>query len=462
MSFAKRLLFGGLLCAAIGCSSPAEPQATASAASTATLFEGARLIVGDESLPIDDAAFLVEGTKITKVGRRGDIQPPSGAGRVDLKGKTVMPAIVELHSHLGYWNGPANTNLVENFTRDNVIDHLQRFAYHGIGAVLSLGTDRRELAYQLRDEFRASPPPDTALYFTAGQGLSSPNAGPGFPMRPAVYEVKTEAEGRKAVQEMVEKKVDRWLKIWHDANRAKLPPEVYAAIIDEAHKHNLRVLSHVDVTGQKELIRAGLDGFAHAVWRDEVDDELIALLKQHPTTFTLTTFWGSRNLIWGPRPAWLDDPLLRETFNEMEIKKLENPKVPVTAPTEWAEGPIPRNIAKIRAAGVRIGIGGDIGGISGGGGYFGFSSHMELAALVKAGFTPAEAISVATRNSAELLGLTELGMVAPGKSADFIVLNANPLDDIENTRRISSVYLRGKEVNRAALRAKWTGAAGTR
>lgn len=448
------IVIGGIVFA-LGCSSPtAAPPA---APGRVTLFEGARLLVGDESAPIERSAFLVEGNKITEVGQKGDVQAPAGAARVDLTGKTVMPAIVELHAHLGYWNGPANQNLVENFTRENVLDHLQRFAYHGVAAVVSLGTDRRESGYDLRDEWRRSPPPDTALYFSAGQGLSSPSAGPGFPMRPAVYEVTTETEARKAVQEMVARKVDRFLKIWHDANRKKLPPEIYTAIIDEAHKHNLRVLSHVDVTGQKELVRAGLDGFAHAVWRDEVDDELIALLKEHPKTFTLTTFWGARNQIWGSRPAWLDDPLLRETFNAMEIAKLENPKVSVDAAQQWLAGPIPRNIAKIRAAGVRIGIGGDIGGISGGGGYFGFSSHMELAALVKAGFTPAEAISVGTRNSAELLGLDELGTVAAGKSADFIVLNANPLDDIENTRRIAYVYLRGQEVDREALRAKWTG-----
>ncbi len=437
-------------------SSPAATQAP-QATKGATLFEGARLIVGDESAPIENSAFLVENNRFTRVGKKGELQAPPGAVRVDLTGKTVMPALVELHSHLGYWNGPANTNLVENFTRENVIDHLQRFAYHGVAAVLSLGTDRRELAYQLRDEFRQSPPPDTALYFTGGQGLSSPNAGPGFPMRPAVYEVTTEEQARQAVQEMVSKQVDRFLKIWHDANRAKLPPAIYRAIIDEAHKHNLRVMSHVDVSGQKELVRAGLDGFAHAVWRDEVDDELIALLKQHPKVFTLTTFWGARNQMYGARPEWLDDPLMRETFTAMEIKKLENPKVAPDAPQKWAEGPVPRNVMRIKAAGVRIGIGGDIGGISGGGGYFGWSSHMEMAALVKSGLTPAEAITIATRNSAEIFGLDLLGTVAAGKSADFIVLNANPLDDIANTRRIAKVYLRGKEVDRGALKAKWTG-----
>ena len=97
-------------------------------------------------------------------------------------------------------------------------------------------------------------------------------------------------------------------------------------------------------------------------------------------------------------------------------------------------------------------------GATNGAQYFGFGSHIEMASMVEAGLTPAEAITAATRNSAEFLRLDRLGTVSVGKSADFIVLDANPLDDIANTRRISTVYLRGKEVDRAALRAKWTGA----
>jgi imidazolonepropionase-like amidohydrolase len=140
-----------------------------------------------------------------------------------------------------------------------------------------------------------------------------------------------------------------------------------------------------------------------------------------------------------------------------EIKKLENPKTPPDASEQWAAGIVPRNLAKLKAAGVRMGLGGDIGGISGGGGYFGWSSQVELESLVRTGLTPSEAIRVATRDSAEILGLDEHGMVAPGKSADFIVLDANPLENIANSRRIAAVYLRGVKVNRAALRAKWTG-----
>ena len=416
------------------------------------LFEGARLITGDGGAPIENSAFLVENGRITRVGRRGELTAPAGAARVDLTGKTVMPALVELHAHLGYWKGL--TNLVENFTRENLLDHLERFAYHGVAAVMSLGTDRRELAYTLRDELRKTPPRDAARYFTAGPGISIPNAGPGFPMRPAVYEVSTEAEGRKAVQELAAK-ADRWIKIWHDAARGKMPQPLYTAIIDEAHKHNLKVLAHVqDVADVKDLLRAGLDGAAHAIWRDTVDDELIALLKARPAIFTLSTFWADRNRIYGARPPWISEPLLRETFTAEEIQRLENPKTPPESPQQWASGTFPRNVQRIKATGIRIGLGGDIGGISGRE-YFGWSSHMEMDALVKAGLTPAEAIQVATRNGAELFGLEDLGTVAAGKSADFIVLAANPLDDIANTRRIERVYLRGQEVDRARLRTKW-------
>jgi imidazolonepropionase-like amidohydrolase len=106
-----------------------------------------------------------------------------------------------------------------------------------------------------------------------------------------------------------------------------------------------------------------------------------------------------------------------------------------------------RNLKKLSDAGVRIGFGTDSGVT------VGWTAHEELADMVMAGMTPAQVITAATKTSAEILKLDQLGTVAPGKSADFIVLDANPLDNIANSRKIAKVYLRGKEVNRAQLKA---------
>ena len=447
-------LFLAVMPALISGPSPMSAQAQ----SQATLFDGARLITGDGAV-VDNAAFLVEGSRVTRVGKSGELRPPAGALRVDLTGKDVMPALIELHAHVGYF--ASNTERrprASNFTREQLLNDLEQMAYYGVGAVLSLGADRRELAYQVRDEWRRNPPPDAALFFSAGQGLAAPNAGPAGELQDAVYSVTTEADARTDVRELAARKVDGWIKIWHDSRRGKMSLDVIRAIIDEAHKNDLRVAAHIhELSDFKDLLRLGVDGLAHPTWRQEsvdpVDDELVALLKQHPNVFMCTSFWTPRNQIYGAHPYWMDEPIVRETFSADEVRRLENPKTPPDATERWAASPVPRSLKRLKAAGVRFGLGTDMGG--GGPAYFGLSSHVELESLVKAGLTPAEAIEAATRTSAEFLGLQDLGTLAVGKRADFLVLEANPLDNIGNTRKIAAVYFRGRPVNRAALREKW-------
>jgi imidazolonepropionase-like amidohydrolase len=388
----------------------------------ATLFEGARLIVGDGSAPIADSAFLVENGRFTAVGRKGQLKAPAGAARVDLTGKTVMPAIVDAHKHLAV-------------TRDALVDQLQHLAYYGIGAAMSLGQDTGDVAYQVRSETI----PSAARFRTAGRGITAPEPG----RTQAPFWVTSEAEVRKAVDEMAAKKVDI-IKFWvddRDRTVTKLSPELYGAGIDEAHKKGLRTIAHIyTLEDAKGTLRAGIDNFAHSVRDRDIDDEYLNLIK------------AKANFIVDPnlpdRGVKVDRSWLRDSVTAAELQKLQaDSKDDPRAQAFF--GIQARNLAKLNAAGVKIALGSD-GGIT-------WAAHEEMADMVAAGMTPAQVMVAATRNAAELANLSDVGIVAARKSADFLVLDANPLDDITNTRRIASVYLRGSKVDRADLSTRWTG-----
>ena len=416
-------LFGLLL--GVGCSASAPDQAPAATPATnVTAFEGARLIAGDGAAPIENAVFVVENGRFVQVGRAGEVQVPAGAARVSLAGKTVMPAIVDTHTHM-----PTN--------RETLIDQLQRKAYYGVTAVASLGQDTGDVAFQVRDEVV----PNAAMLRTAGRGITMPEPG----RTEAPYWVSNEAEARKAVQELAARKVDI-VKIWvddRDGKYKKLTPALYGAIIDEAHKNGLRVTAHIfTLEDAKGLLRAGLDAFAHSVRDRDIDDEGLALFKQHA------------NLVVAPnlpdRGVAADMSWLAESLPSDEVKKLQEAATD-RPDAQKAYGIQARNLAKIHAAGVKIVLGTD-GGIP-------WSHHVEMADMVAAGMSPADVIVASTKNAAEFLRLNDLGTVAAGKRADFLVLDANPLDDITNTRKISAVYLRGSAIDRAATRTRMKGSA---
>jgi imidazolonepropionase-like amidohydrolase len=443
-----------------------------------TVFEGARLITGDGSAPLENSAFIVTGNAFTQVGRRDELRIPAGAVRVDLTGKTVMPALIDLHGHIGFQNVVEGTMSKAFYTRENLIDHLERLAYNGVGATVSIGDleDRSDLHGGRTNwgdvplRVRKEVIPNAALFRTAGTGIAWPGSGPqGDPSRVDVpYPVSTAEEARKAVQDYVLMKPE-FIKIWVDdrgGTKKTLTPPLYRAIIEEAHKYNVPVGVHnVTLANAKELMRAGVEGWLHVPVRggEAVDDELIGIVKQRISRNDRPKIWMTPALItaWmdtqgGKRPAWLDDPLLRDTYAPDQIEEHWGRPLAKMTPeqVERARRDFElqaSNAMKLRAAGMRIVSGTDTGQTRFWIGYF---NQLDLESFVAMGLTPAQAIVAATRDSAEIARVNA-GLVAPGKSADFIVLDANPLENIGNSRRINQVYLRGQKVDRAGLKAKW-------
>lgn len=446
--------------------------------SNTTVFEGARLIKGDGSAPIENSAFIVTGEKLTQVGRRGELRVPAGAAHVDLMGKTVMPALVDLHGHIGYQNIVEGTMSKSFYTRENLIDHLERLAYNGVGATVSIGdledrsdvrggrTHWGDVPLQLRKEVI----PNAALFRTAGTGIAWPGSGPqGDPSRVDVpYPITTPEEARKAVDDYVKMRPE-FVKIWVDdrgGTKKTLTPPLYRAVIDEAHKHDVPVGVHnVTQADAKELMRAGVDGWLHVPVRggEAVDDELIGIVKQRIARNDRPTMWMTPALItaWmetqgGTRPAWLDDPLLRDLYSSDQIEEYWGRPLAKKTPEEVKRARQDfdlqgSNAMKLRAAGMRIVSGTDTGQTRF---FIGYFNQLDLESIVAMGLTPSEAIVAATRDAADIAHFNA-GLMAPGKSADFIVLDANPLEKIGNARRINQVYLRGQKVDRAALKAKW-------
>jgi imidazolonepropionase-like amidohydrolase len=399
----KKILFTSVALAALTVIVHAQP--------VVTVFENGRVIVGDGKV-IENATVVVEGTRITMVGP-GNIKAAPGATRVSLAGKTVMPAIVDTHIH-------AST------TAPELENDLRQRAQFGISAALSLGLDGTDAAFAQR----AKTVPGLARIFTAGRGITAPEKG----RTEVPYWITTPEEGRKAVQENAAKKVDI-IKIWVDDRDGKFPkltPALYSAVIDEAHKQKLRVTAHIfTLEDAKGLLKAGIDSFAHGIRDRDMDDEAIALLKARPA-FVLIPNMPDRGV--AADYSWLKGRIPDGELQKIQAAATDRPQVAAT----WAIQA--RNLKKMSDAGVKITVGTD--------GNTPWAPHVEMDDMVASGMTPSQVIVAATKNGAEFLRIANTGTIESGKIADLLVLDANPLDDITNTRKISAVYLRGVEVKR--------------
>ena len=411
---AVSMLFALAACSGRDAGAPATPSAPAVGAGV-TAFTGARLIVGDGTV-IDNATFTLGPDRhFGLVGATAAVTVPAGATTVDLTGLTVMPAIVDSHTHLSR-------------ERDALVADLKHRAYFGVSAALSLGQDNGADVFAVRKEVI----PGAALYRLAGRGITAPEPG----RSDIPYWVTTADEARAAVREQAALGVDI-IKVWVDDRLGKYPklaPDIYGAAIDEAHKAGLRSIAHeYYLSDAKELVRRGIDAFAHGVRDMDVDDEFVAMVKAHQG-FVVIPNLPDRGV--ATDLSWLKSALPPAQLEPLQAAAVENPQAQAFFAIQA------RNLARLSREGVTISMGTD--------GNTPWGPHLEMEDMVATGMSPSDVIVSATKNSAAFLKLDDAGTVAAGKIGSFIVLEANPLDDITNTRKIRDVYLRGEKVDRSA------------
>ena len=458
MRRAARGFFFALAIGAASCGggAPQEQPAPAASASAADVLvlSNFTLIDGNGGAPVANSALIATDGRITWIGPASELKAPAGAPVQDLTGKFVMPGLIDLHTHVSN-SDVEMQDPVRFFTREGVTRDLRLYASYGTTTVASLGTDQKPLVYEMREEQRKGRP-TVARIFTAGRGFTVKD---GFPTNkgnvPGIpYEPSAPAEAAAQMEELAAEHPDV-VKIWVDdrfGDFKKTPIEISKPIIDGAHKHGIKVIAHVFyLDDAKQLSAAGLDAFGHSVRDRAVDDELIQLMKKNGTWMIPTLYREWATFMFEDPGPLLADPFFARALDSRQQEVLKSPAYhkALTGDKYFPRYPgvlknAKENLKRLADAGVRIGYGTDSGVLTR---FEGFGEHMELQLMVEAGMTPAQVITAATKSSAEFLGQQkDLGTLEQGKWADLLVLGANPLENIRNSRQLDAVYVAGNKV----------------
>jgi imidazolonepropionase-like amidohydrolase len=425
------------------------PRAGGQAGARQIVLKGARLIDGTGRPAIENSVLIIEGDHVAAAGKAGTVSIPKGADVRDISGKTIMPALINLHGHLGLSSNGADS-VIGHYTEENVLKQLNRYLSYGVATVASLGQDEDEI-YKIRDAQHAGTLGGARLY-TAGRGFLE-YTGRTYP-NDIRYRPQTPEEARADVRELAAHHPD-FLKMWVDdglGHGTKIKPAIYQAIIEEAHKQHIRVFAHEYYLGDaKALLAAGLDGFAHSIRDQPVDNELMQTMKARGVFLIPTLVRDEVLFAYADNLKWLDDPFFQAGYDPAALAFVRSPqnvekgrKDPDIAKYRAGLEMAKKNLKTLSDAGVKIAFGTDSGIPTRFPGYF---EHRELQLMVEAGLTPMKAIVAATGTNAEILGGAKtFGTLQPGRRADFLVLDANPLDDIHNTEKLSAVWQSGKIV----------------
>lgn len=405
-----------------------QPSLAQSSASATVALTGARVIDGTGRPPLDQATILIVNGRIESVGTGAAVKIPSGATRVNLAGKTVMPGMINAHGHSA--NGDKKLPV-----REQVVQQMRLYAQYGVTTVVTLGDDGKE-SVRVHDE-NTSPSLDHARLFSSGPAVVARNA----------------EEARQLVNANADLGV-HVIKTRMNGVPSDMTPDVYAAVIDQAHKRGLRVACHLFYLHEAMgMVNAGLDVIGHSIRDQDVDASFIAELKRRDVSYVPTLTRDLAVFVYESTPAFLSDPFLLKgvTFTRGQLDQVKDPafqqRVAKSGEAQMIKKALDqasRNLKILSDGGVRIAMGTDSGTQVGR--WQGYFEHVELEMMVKAGMTPMQVLVAATSGSAAAMKIDQLGAIEPGKQADLLVLNADPLSDIKNTRQIHSVWVGGRRL----------------
>jgi len=406
-----------------------------SASAQVTAFVGGRLLDGTGRV-IENGTLVIDGARIVAVGPAATTAVPAGATRVAVTGKTLLPGLVNAHGHVaatvGLRSDPAS------YTRENLTRQLRTYAQYGVTTVFSLGDDQAA-GFELRNE-QAAGPLDRARLYVAGAVVTGDTAEAARAMAIKVAEMKPDL-----------------LKIRVDDNLGtsrRMPEPAWRAVIDEAHQRNLKVAVHIySLADAKATLAGGADFIAHSVRDVPVDEAFITALKSRDVCYSPTLTREISTFIYDATPAWVDDPFFTKGVTPEIVAQLKDSKrqEQIRNGAGWQAGQqykaglevAKRNLKLLVDRGVRIAFGTDTGPPAR---FQGFFEHLELEMMVAAGLTPMQALVSATGDAARCHQRAgQFGTLAAGASADLLILGANPLDNIRNTRSIEQVWINGRK-----------------
>ena len=423
--------------------------ATAVAHAQTTVIEHVRLIDGAGHAPRPDTTVIFSDDMIQAVAPSSSMRRlPAGAHVIDAHGMSLMPGLLNAHGHLALVDGTQNSATF--YTMPNVLAELRQYEHYGVTGMLSLGLNR-DLIYRIRDQQQAGAL-DGATVLVADHGIGVDGGAP--PLKHASDQLdqpKTPEEARQDVDAAAARKTN-FIKIWVDdlyGTKPKMQPEIYTAIIDEARKQHLPVAAHIFyLADAKALVRAGVDVLAHSVRDLPVDQELITLMKQHQTYYLPTLTVDESFFVFADHPELLDDPfVVRATSpEELALLKSDAYRKKVAADPDTARhradfAMASKNLKRLYDAGVNVGFGTDSGATPTR--LPGYAEHRELQLMVAAGLTPLQAIRCATETNAKLLSLAQNGTIAPGKKADFLLVQGDPAHTVSDTEKMVTIWHNG-------------------